>query len=84
MMKMDMNIKKFFLLLILFGLAFSSPLAGSFTIDEFTNLNWQRYEGNPIMYPAGTTFEAYSIFNCAITEKDGKFYMFYRAENWDG
>lgn len=71
---------------IALGLAFLSAAAafGSFTIDEFTNLAWQKYEGNPIMYPKGTTFEAYSIFNCAITEKDGTFYMFYRAENWDG
>lgn len=68
----------------LFLISFSNLLFASFTLEEFTNLVWHRYEGNPIMYPEGTTYEAYAIFNCAITEKDGKFYMFYRAENWYG
>ncbi|MBN1899517.1 MAG: hypothetical protein JW827_12135 [Spirochaetes bacterium] len=69
-------------------LFFCADLFASFTLEEFTNLVWHRYPDDtnpsPIMLPTGTGFDSYAVFNCAITIKDGLYYMFYRGEDWDG
>ncbi|HIH98093.1 MAG TPA: family 43 glycosylhydrolase [Thermoplasmata archaeon] len=43
---------------------------------------FEKYQGNPILSPRGTGFEAMAVFNPAIILNNGKFYMFYRAEAW--
>jgi predicted GH43/DUF377 family glycosyl hydrolase len=45
---------------------------------------FEKYEGNPILFPQGTGFEAKATFNPAVILVDGIFYMFYRAEDWTG
>ena len=45
---------------------------------------FEKYEGNPILSPQGTGFEAKATFNPAVILVDGTFYMFYRAEDWTG
>lgn len=51
----------------------------SFTLGPFV-----RHKENPILAPQGEGFAAVAVFNPAVIYEDGKFYMLYRAEDWDG
>ncbi len=51
----------------------------SFTLGPFV-----KHKENPILTPRGKEFEAVAVFNPAIVYEDGKFWMLYRAEDWDG
>jgi len=39
---------------------------------------------NPILTPPGRGFEAVAVFNPAVIHENGRFYMLYRAEDWEG
>ncbi len=39
----------------------------------------KRYEGNPVLTPTDLWWESKAVFNNAVTEKDGKIHMLYRA-----
>ena len=50
-----------------------SPTLGPYT----------KYEFNPILKPTSHGWESMNVFNPTVIVKDGKFYMFYRAEDKD-
>jgi predicted GH43/DUF377 family glycosyl hydrolase len=39
----------------------------------------ERYSGNPVLEPTGNWWETKAVFNCAVTEMNGKIHMIYRA-----
>ena len=48
--------------------------------------NWEigpfiKYEGNPVLSPSESGFDSWTTYNSAVCVKNGKFYMFYRAED---
>jgi len=45
---------------------------------------WTRLSPDPIISPAGDTFQAAGTFNPAVIKKDGKFVMLYRAQSHQG
>jgi predicted GH43/DUF377 family glycosyl hydrolase len=45
---------------------------------------WTRLSPDPILSPAGDTFQAAGTFNPAVIKKDGKFVMLYRAQSHKG
>ncbi len=52
---------------------------------RYVHLNLKRYANNPIIFPDGEGFDASATFNPAAVVKDGKVYLFYRAQEvWFG
>ncbi len=45
---------------------------------------WARLSVDPIVSPAGDTFESAGTFNPSVVKKDGKFVMLYRAQDRKG
>lgn len=42
-----------------------------------------KYKNNPVLSPSKAGFDSWAVYNSAVTVKDGKFYMYYRAESRD-
>lgn len=42
-----------------------------------------KYENNPVLSPSSEGFDSWTVYNSAVAVKDGKYYMFYRAESRD-
>ncbi|RLE72893.1 MAG: glycosidase [Thermoprotei archaeon] len=52
---------------------------------RYAHLNLKRYVDNPVIFPDGEGFDASATFNPAAVVKDGKVYLFYRAQEvWFG
>ncbi|MDK2950730.1 MAG: hypothetical protein PWQ77_395 [Kosmotogales bacterium] len=71
-------------LIILFLIVFLSSLAFAISIDFDKMKKFIRVSNEPILMPEGIGFECKAVFNPTIIEENGKFYLFYRAENWEG
>jgi len=48
------------------------------------NSNWQHLSAKAILAPQGKAWESAGTFNPAVTEKDGKLVMLYRAQDGNG
>ena len=74
------------LMFAVLAIALFQPSVQSLDSAMSEELSWvgrfEKYQGNPILSPRGTGFEAMAVFNPAIILNNGKFYMFYRAEAW--
>ena len=72
------------LMFAVLAIALFQPSVQSLDSAMSEELSWvgrfEKYQGNPILSPRGTGFEAMAVFNPAIILNNGKFYMFYRAE----
>ncbi len=52
---------------------------------RYVRLSLRRYVDNPVIFPDGEGFDASATFNPAAVVKDGKVYLFYRAQEvWFG
>ena len=52
---------------------------------DFSNIQKAvRISDNPILFPEGIGFECKAVFNPTIIKHEGEYYLFYRAENWEG
>ena len=73
--------KRIVVALLLFFIVSVVSKADTINPPSWVN-NFKKYEGNPVLLPSGTGFEAMAVFNPATILEKGKFYMFYRAEGW--
>jgi len=52
---------------------------------RYVSLSLKKYVDNPVIFPDGEGFDASATFNPAAVVKDGKVYLFYRAQEvWFG
>ena len=65
-------------------LMYSAPTVRR-AVQRHVTVRVERYENNPIVFPDGEGFDASATFNPAAVVKNGRVYLFYRAQEvWFG